>query len=125
MSCPVHLDRIDLTGLRAHAHHGVFDHERENGQEFIVDISLGLELETAAKSDDLADTVDYGALANQVHAVLTGDPVDLLETLALRIVGVCLGHDRVGWARVTVHKPEAPIEVAFSNVAVTMERSKK
>lgn len=69
MSCPEHLDRIDLTGLRAHAHHGVFAHEREHGQEFIVDVSLGLELETAAKSDDLTDTVDYGALANEVHAV--------------------------------------------------------
>lgn len=125
MSCPEHLDRIELTGLSAHANHGVFNHERENGQEFIVDVVLGLELENAAKSDDLADTVDYGALANQVHAILTDEPVNLIETLALRIVEACLGHDRVGWASATVHKPEAPIEVAFSNVAVTMERSKK
>lgn len=125
MSCPEYLDRIDLTGLKARGHHGVFDHERENGQDFIVDVSLGIDLESAAKSDDLTQTVDYGPLANDIHEVITGEPVDLIETLALRIVELCLGRDRVGWARATVHKPEAPIEVAFSNVAVTMERSKK
>ena len=125
MSCPEYLDRIDLTGLKARGHHGVFDHERENGQDFIVDVSLGIDLESAAKSDDLTQTVDYGPLANDIHEVITGEPVDLIETLALRIVEACLGHDRVGWARATVHKPEAPIEVTFSNVAVTMERSKK
>ncbi len=125
MTCPNHLDLISLTGLRARGNHGVFDHERVNGQEFIVDVTLGVELESAAKTDDLAQTVDYGPLAYQIRELITGEPVDLIETLALRIVEVCLGHDRVGWARVTVHKPEAPIEVAFSNVAVTMERSKK
>ena len=125
MSCPEGLDRIDLTGLRVRGNHGVFEHERRDGQVFVIDVSLGLDLETAAKSDNLADTVHYGELANTVHEIVSGEPVDLIETLVLRIVEACLSLDRVGWTSVTVHKPEAPIEVAFSDVAVTMERSKK
>jgi dihydroneopterin aldolase len=125
MSCPEGLDRIDLTGLRVRGNHGVFDHERRDGQVFVIDVSLGLDLEIAAKSDNLADTVHYGELANTVHGIVSGEPVDLIETLVLRIVEACLALDRVGWTSVTVHKPEAPIEVAFSDVAVTMERSKK
>ncbi len=116
-------DRIELRGLSAVGHHGVFDHERRDGQTFVVDLVLSLDLEPAATSGDLTRTVHYGELAEQVHAIITGDPVDLIETLALRIVNVCLGHGPVRWASVTVHKPEAPIEVAFTDVTVTMERS--
>ena len=125
MSMPEGLDRIDLTGLSAFGYHGVFDHERRDGQTFVVDVALGLDLETAATSGDLAATVHYGVLAEQVVAEITGDPVDLIESLAFRIVKVCLGHEPVRWTSVTVHKPQAPIEVAFSDVAVTIERSKQ
>lgn len=118
-------DRIELKGLSAIGYHGVFEHERRDGQPFVVDLVLELDLEPAATTGDLARTVHYGELAEQVHAVITGDPVDLIETVALRIVNVCLGHEPVRWVSVTVHKPEAPIEVAFSDVAVTLERSKQ
>lgn len=118
-------DRIELKGLSAIGYHGVFEHERREGQTFVVDIVLSVDLEPAATSDDLTRTVHYGELAEQVHAAITGDPVDLIETLALRIVNVCLGHEPVRWVSVTVHKPEAPIEVAFADVAVTMERRKQ
>lgn len=124
MRGPAGLDVIELSGLSATGHHGVFDHERRDGQTFVVDVVLGLDLEPAAVTGDLAQTVDYGMLAEGVHAIITGEPVDLIETLALRIVNTCLVSDRVRWARVTVHKPEAPIQVTFTNVAVTMERSK-
>lgn len=124
MRGPAGLDVIELSGLSATGHHGVFDHERRDGQTFVVDVVLGLDLEPAAVTGDLAQTVDYGTLAEGVHAIITGEPVDLIETLALRIVNTCLVSDRVRWARVTVHKPEAPIQVTFTNVAVTMERSK-
>lgn len=119
------LDRIRLEGLEAHGHHGLFDHERRDGQRFVVDVELALSLERAAREGDLAATVDYGALAERIHEVITGDPVDLIETLALRIVNLCLEHEAVRWTSVTVHKPEAPIRVAFSDVAVTIERSKE
>jgi len=117
-------DRIALVGLEAHGHHGVFDTERETGQLFRVDVVLGLDTRPAAASDDLADTVDYGALARDVLGVVQGDPVDLLETLAQRIVDVCLVDERVQWTEVTVHKPAAPIEATFSDVALTILRSR-
>lgn len=125
MTKPENLDLVEITGLRATGYHGVFDFERRDGQEFIVDVALGVDLQPAAVSGDLADTVHYGIVSEQVHEIITGPPVDLIETLALRIVEACLSHELVGWARVRVHKPQAPIEVAFSDVTVTMERSKK
>src|SRR4051794_36625729 len=111
----VRLDRIALVGLEAHGRHGVLASERETGQVFGVDVVLGLDTRPAAASDDLGDTVDYGALAQDVLAVVTGEPVDLLETLAQRIAGVCLGDRRVQWTEVTVHKPDAPIDATFSD----------
>jgi dihydropteroate synthase len=117
-------DRIALRGLRARGRHGVFPAERWAGQEFVVDAVLELDTRPAAASDDLARTVDYGALARDLAAVLTGEPVDLLETLADRLVRVCLRNPLVANAEVTVHKPAAPIPLAFDDVAVTVRRSR-
>ena len=125
MSCPEGLDRIDLRGITAHGHHGVFDHERRDGQTFVADVSLGVDLIEAAENDDLAATVDYGKITQGIHDVITGDPSDLIESVALRMVDLCLSHPLVRWASVTVHKPEAPIEVTIEDVSVTIERSKK
>ncbi|MGA8987883.1 dihydroneopterin aldolase [Aeromicrobium sp.] len=122
---PDDLDRIDLRGISAHGHHGVFPQERRDGQTFVLDVSLGLDLGPAAREHDLTKTVHYGVLAEKVHDAIVGDPVDLIETLALRVVDLCLAEDSVRWASVTVHKPEAPIKVAFDDVAVTIERSKQ
>ncbi len=125
MPLPSGLDRIDLRGLRARGHHGVFEHERRDGQEFVVDVTIGLDVTAAGSGDDLAATVDYGVLAQQIHDVVTGPPMDLIESIALRMVDLCLSHPPVQWASVTVHKPEAPIPVAFDDVSVTTERSKQ
>lgn len=125
MTNPIGLDRISLTGISAHGFHGVFDHERRDGQRFVVDVQLGLSLQRAAETGDLGATVHYGELAEQVHDHVTGEPVDLIETLALRIVETCFRYDAVTWVSVTVHKPEAPIAVTFSDVAVTIERSRQ
>jgi 7,8-dihydroneopterin aldolase/epimerase/oxygenase len=125
MSIPEGLDRIELRGIAAHGHHGVFDHERRDGQTFVADVSLGVDLAEAAENDDLAATVDYGKITQGVHDVITGDPSDLIESVALRMVDLCLSHPLVRWASVTVHKPEAPIEVTIEDVSVTIERSKK
>lgn len=125
MSCPEGLDRIDLRGITARGRHGVFDHERRDGQTFVADVSLGLDLGPAAQNDDLAATVDYGRLAQDVHDVITGEPADLIESVALRMVDLCLSHPLVRWASVTVHKPEAPVEVTIEDVSVTIERSKQ
>lgn len=115
-------DRIVLRGLRAVGHHGVYAAERENGQPFVVDIVLDVDTRPAARSDEVTDTVHYGELAQQIVAVVEGEPVNLIETLAQRIADVCLGPDRVEAVEVTVHKPEAPVGVPFDDVAVSIVR---
>ncbi|PZM97505.1 MAG: dihydroneopterin aldolase [Actinobacteria bacterium] len=115
-------DRITLTGLRVRGRHGVFDFERDQGQDFVVDVALDLDLAPAARSDDLADTVDYGELARRLAAIVAGEPVNLIETLAERLAAECLADQRVRVATVTVHKPQAPIPHEFADVAVTVTR---
>jgi dihydroneopterin aldolase len=115
-------DQIRIRGIRGTGHHGVFDHERADGQEFSVDVSLDVRTAAAAGSDDLADTVDYGLVATAVHAVVVGEPVDLIETLAERIATACLAFPGVERVGVTVHKPHAPIEVPFDDVELHIVR---
>lgn len=123
MAIPDGLDRIDLVGVSARGNHGLFDHERRDGQVFIADVSVGLDLGPAGRAHDLGLSVDYGTLAQGIHDLITGEPVDLIETVALRMVDLCLAESSVRWASVTLHKPEAPIAVTFSDVSVTIERS--
>ena len=115
-------DRITLTGLRVRGHHGVYPTERRNGQDFVLDVTLWLDTSLAARSDDVRDTVHYGELADRLAAVLAGDPVNLLETLADRLATTCLADPRVAACEVTVHKPQAPITQRFTDVAVTIRR---
>ena len=115
-------DRIALRGLRAVGHHGVYAEERANGQPFVVDVVLEVDTRAAAASDDVTHTVHYGELAERVVAVVEGEPVNLIETLAQRIADVCLEDKRVAAVEVTVHKPEAPVGVEFSDVAVSIVR---
>ena len=115
---------ITLSGLRVRGRHGVFDFEREQGQDFVVDVRLELDLAPAAASDDVTDTVHYGELAERLAAIVAGEPVNLLETLADRLVTSCLADPRVSAAEVTVHKPQAPIPLEFADVAVTVYRSR-
>ena len=117
-------DRLALRGLRARGYHGVLEHERRDGQEFVVDVELGLDTRAAADRDDLSATVHYGVLAERLHGALAGDPVDLIETLAQRLADICLAEEPVTWVEVTVHKPEAPIPVAFDDVSLTIHRSR-
>nr|WP_246057025.1 dihydroneopterin aldolase [Nocardioides eburneiflavus] len=113
-----------VTGVECFAHHGVFDFERREGQVFVVDLVLGIDTRPAAASDDLAQTVNYGTLVDDVKAAVERDPVDLIETVAQRIADVCLLDTRVEWARVTLHKPDAPIDATYSDVALTITRTR-
>ncbi|HEY0168382.1 MAG TPA: dihydroneopterin aldolase [Jatrophihabitans sp.] len=117
-------DRICLSGLRVRGRHGVFDFERADGQDFVVDVELEFDTRAAAASDQLSDTVHYGELAEALAAVIAGEPVNLLETLAGRLCRVCLADARVQAATVTVHKPQAPIALSFGDVAVTIRRER-
>ena len=116
------LDKISLIGLRVRGFHGVLPAERRDGQDFVVDAALWLDLRQAAATDDLALTVDYGVLAERLAAIVEGDPVDLLETLASRLAELCLTDPRVSAVEVTVHKPSAPIARTFADVSVTVRR---
>ena len=117
-------DQIIVTGIRGTGFHGVFEHERREGQEFSVDVCLDVSTAAAAGSDDLGDTVDYGAVAVAVHALIVGEPVDLVETLAERIAAACLAFDGVHRVEVTVHKPGAPIPVPFDDVQLRIVRER-
>lgn len=117
-------DEIILTGIRAQGFHGVYEAERRDGQEFVADVVLGLSLRRAAASDDVADTVHYGVFAEQVAAILSGEPANLLETVAQRIADAALAHPLVDTVTVTLHKPQAPIAVPFGDVAVTIRRAR-
>jgi dihydroneopterin aldolase len=117
-------DRIALRGLRVRGHHGVFDHERRDGQDFVVDVTAWLDLAAAAASDALADTLDYGALARRVAAVVGGPPADLVETVAARVADEVLTDARVTAVEVTLHKPQAPIPLEFADVAVVVHRAR-
>ena len=116
-------DRIELQGLRARGFHGVLEHERRDGQDFVVDVGLDVDTAAAAATDDLAQTVDYGALAVSIAGVVTGEPVDLIETLAQRIADVCLADARVRAVDVAVHKPSAPVTVPVEDVVVRIRRT--
>lgn len=115
-------DEIRLTGLRATGHHGVFEHERRDGQEFVIDVTVRLPLSPVAASDDLESTVHYGELAERVVAAVESDPVDLIETVAERVAGVALSFPAAHEVVVTVHKPSAPIAVPFADVSVSIVR---
>ena len=121
---PQGVDRLAVRGIEAYGHHGVLDFERRDGQVFLVDLVLGLDTRPAARTDDLQDTVDYGSLVAAVKNAVETDPVDLIETLAQRIADLCLTDSRVQWTEVTVHKPYAPIEATFSDVTLTILRSR-
>ncbi len=118
-------DRIELRGLRVRGHHGVFEHERRDGQDFVVDVVVWADLSRAAASDDLADTLDYGAIAQLAAGVVAGPPRDLIETVGGEIADAIMADARVLAAEVTVHKPSAPIPLDFADVAVVTRRSRK
>ncbi|MGZ4613049.1 MAG: 2-amino-4-hydroxy-6-hydroxymethyldihydropteridine diphosphokinase [Kineosporiaceae bacterium] len=118
-------DRIILRGLAARGHHGVLPEERRDGQEFVVDAVLELDLRAAGATDDLTRTVHYGELAHALADVVRGDPVELVEALAERLARVCVADDRVAAAEVVVHKPRAPIAETFEDVAVAVRRTRE
>jgi len=118
-------DRITLTGLRVFGRHGVYEQEKLDGQDFLVDATVWLDLDRAAATDDLAHTVHYGELAQRITSIVGGEPVDLIETVATRVAEDVMADARVHAVEVTIHKPSAPIPLAFADVAVTIRRSRR
>ncbi len=118
-------DRIELRGLTVRGRHGVFDHERAAGQDFVIDITVWIDLARAAVTDDLSDTYDYGALAQRAAGIVAGPPRKLIETVAGEIAEDVMNDERVHAVEVAVHKPQAPIPQNFADVAVVARRSRR
>lgn len=118
-------DRIELRGLRVRGNHGVFDHERADGQDFVVDITVWMDLRPAAASDDLTDTLDYGGLARRAADIVAGTPRNLIETVSAEIADDIMTDERLHAVEVVVHKPSAPIPLTFDDVAVVARRSRR
>lgn len=118
-------DRIELRGLTVRGNHGVFDHERRDGQDFVIDVTVWIDLDAAAATDDLADTLNYGTLAERAAAIVAGPPRNLIETVSAEIAEDVMTDERVHAVEVVVHKPNAPIPLTFSDVAVVARRSRR
>ncbi|MBO0865068.1 MAG: dihydroneopterin aldolase [Mycobacterium sp.] len=118
-------DRIELRGLTIRGRHGVLEQERADGQDFVVDITVWIDLVDAAASDDLADTYDYGVLAQRAADIVAGPARNLIETVAGEIAEDVMSDARVHAVEVTVHKPQAPIRQTFADVAVVARRSRR
>lgn len=117
-------DSIKISGIEVFAYHGVNAVEKEEGQRFLVDVELDLDLSAAGASDDLGETVDYGLLAQRIHDVVASERWDLIERVATRVAETALEDARVGAVVATVHKPQAPIPLDFGDVSVTVRRER-
>jgi dihydroneopterin aldolase len=118
------VDRITLTGVTAVGYHGVFDFERRDGQPFVVDAVLHTDFTKAAQTDDLQYTAHYGEVAELITKHIEGEPLNLIEALAVRIADGILANYNVAAVDVTIHKPKAPIEVPFGDVTVSVHRER-
>lgn len=124
MASSSELDTISLVGLRVFAHHGVFAEEQESGQEFVIDVTIRADLARAAASDDLAETIDYGAVAAAISARVTGERWNLIERVAERVAELVLEDELAESVEVRIHKPAAPIPVPFEDVVVELRRDR-
>jgi len=115
-------DRIVLQGISARGFHGVLDFEKADGQDFVVDVTLEVDLRGAGRSDLLEHTVNYAEVAADIVALITGPSLNLIETLADQIAAASLRRPLVQAVEVTVHKPQAPVGVPFGDVQVTVRR---
>ncbi len=119
-------DRIFVRGVSEFGYHGVLEEERRNGQEFLVDAVLTLDLSRASRSDDLEQTINYATVCAAISEEIIGEPVNLIERLAGRISERLLeDFSLISEVEVTVHKPSAPIDQNFLDIAVTIHRPRE
>jgi len=119
--------KIQIKGLRVYGYHGVLEHERQDGQYFIVDATITIDSERASATDDIANTVSYAEIANLISENVRNNPVNLLETLSQRLADEVL-FAASPWAKkvkITVSKPDAPIDLYFDTVQVTAKAKVK
>ncbi len=118
------IDKITLTGLKVFGYHGVLKKERKKGQEFIVDVSVSYKMNKAVDTDNIKYAVNYSQIAMIVKEVIEGEPKNLIEKVADDIANKIIEKFDVKIVRVTLHKPNAPLDVIFDDVSVSVERMK-
>jgi dihydroneopterin aldolase len=119
--------KIRIRGLRVYGYHGVMEHERDQGQYFIVDATIKVDAQRASSTDDISNTVSYAEIAQLIAENVRNNPVNLLETLSQRLADEIL-FAASPWAKkvkVTVSKPDAPIDLYFDTVSVTAKAKRK
>ncbi len=117
-------DRIRISGIEVLARHGVLDSEKRTDQKFLIDLELTLDVAVAASTDRLEETVDYGELSQRAHDYVASTSFNLIERLAHGVADLAMEYSKVEAVEVTVHKPDAPIEVPFADVSVTVSRER-
>jgi dihydroneopterin aldolase len=117
-----HADRIILRGMQFFAYHGMNPEEKKQGQSFIVDVEMTLDVERAGREDAIAHTVDYAKVYADVRDLVTGARYGLIERLAYVVATQLLRRYPLDEVLVRVHKPEAPLPGAFADVVVEMRR---
>ena len=115
-------DTISVRGIRVRGRHGVLDFEQQLGQTFVVDVDMVVDTTLAGETDDLQYTVDYGAVASEVAAIVAGEPLQLIEALAAALAQRVKEFDGVEQVTITVHKPYAPVTEIFEDVTVRVTR---
>lgn len=119
-------DRIRVEKIRVFGRHGVFPEERERGQDFFVSLELELDLRRAGETDALDETVNYADVVAAVVAVVSGEPVNLIERLAEKIAGTLLRNfPKLARVAVEVHKPDAPLPAPVADVSVRILRARE
>ncbi len=118
------IDKVSITGIEAFGFHGVFEHEKKEGQEFIVDVEFEYDTAKVVQTDFIEDAIDYGAVAILIKSIVEGEPKNLIEKVADEIAQQILNNFKVNSVKVTLHKPHAPIDMEFKDVSVSVERRK-
>jgi 7,8-dihydroneopterin aldolase/epimerase/oxygenase len=117
-------DRLSIRGMTFHAHHGLEDHEIENGQRFDIDIEMLFDASIAAQTDHLSDTVDVRKVYKDIKKTVTEKRFYLIETLAQRVADGVLDHFKVDAVTVRVRKPVAPLGGLSKGTEIEITRSR-
>lgn len=119
------MDKISIKGLKLFAYHGVNPEEKENGQNFVIDLDYYVNIASACQMDTLDDTVSYAKVVKTIRRVFTAEKYDLIERAAQVIADAVLDEfDDIFKVEVTLKKPEAPISAEFDYVAVSIMRER-
>ena len=119
------MDKIIIKDLKIFAYHGVHDFEKNNGQNFILDITLGTDLTLPCNTDRVSDTVSYSEVIRKVTEVFTAEKYDLIEKAAQTVCdGIFEAFPLIAECEICLKKPDAPIDADFSWVAVEIRRKR-